>query len=405
MNKLPPVIEIDPKTTPIPEDYEGRLLARFPFEIKTKLIVHRDDKLPAPAATALTKDGDHVLVVYNPYLVYGCEKMGVEPSAVGIHEMYHYLYGHTHIDEKEREKLDNTRLLVSADCEANSYLLDLQKEPFVWPGKFQLPDKLRWYDYYKILPQEVKTPQTFSIQWMKGGKPQGDPQQVPSMCSAGLSKEEQDQIERILKKVAKSKGFDLESNPQPPRKIDDVPAVKRIERGIRSALDRILGQELDALQEKAHTLVRPHKWKEPGYPGKQRKAGPKLVFAVDCSGSTTGAQQRAYYGIVRRLLKEYKAIVLEFDDEIKHVGRKPTCNEWGGGTNFQVVQKWVRTHRSDAVIWFTDAGGSFDNKQPNDPTNIFILTDPTQHQFAEQYGRVIPYKMEDEEYVEDNPGI
>lgn len=386
-----PTVTIDKATLVLPDDaYEGDLLARFPFEMRTKIIVQRLDDFPAPAATALTKGGDHILIIYNPYLIYGCVQQGVDVQSIGIHEMYHYLYGHTHIHEPE--KLDRTRMLVATDCEVNSYLLDLQRDPFVYPAKYKLPDKLRWHEYYKTLPEEVKNPTAFKIQFMKSdGTPDGDPIEVPGICSAGMSEEQKQQVKDALEKLAKAHGHSLEDNPAPPRPVTRAPVVKRVDRGIRAAIERVLGQELDVLHEKAHTRQRPHKWKADGYPGKRRQIGPKLAFVIDCSGSTSGAQQEAYYAITRRLLKEYKATVIEFDTQIRHVGPRPTCKEWGGGTDFTCVQRYAAQHKFDALIWFTDAEGPFDKALGANQTNIVILTATHTEAFAKEWGRVINY--------------
>jgi len=379
------------------KEIEQKLIKKFPFEIKKKLIISQKDDFPAPAGTAMTKDHQHILLVYNAKLCQEVIDEGIPLETVGVHELYHYLFSHLYIQpvseiqtlidkaiktpenliEKEKEFLDKyqEKLLMSCDCEVNSYIPSLQRAPFCFPQMFDLPLYQSWDWYFEkiVVPPQPK------------GQGKG---QDHGKCSMGLPPEQRQALKDALKDTAKALGYDLEENPTPV-KLNPAPMPGRVKRGVRAAIERILGKELENCFEKARTFAKPHKFKEDGYPGRKLIEGPKLIFAIDCSGSTTGEQQKSYYEITRRLLKEYNATVIEFDDKIKHIGKKPSFTQWGGGTSFEPVQKKAKEMGVDAVIWFTDACGSWDQDLALGIKHIVILSDKSGESYAEKMGKIV----------------
>lgn len=375
------------------KEIEQKLIKKFPFEIKKKLIITQVDDFPAPAGTAMTKDHQHILLVYNEKLCQEMVDQGVPIEAIGVHELYHYLFSHLYIrpvkeiqdlidkaikdekslSEKEHEFLEKyqEKLLISCDCEVNSYLPSLHRPPMAYPQAFNLPLYQSWDWYFDNI---VIPPQP------KGKK--------SAPCSMSLTPEQKESLKGAIKSVAKSLGYDLEENPTPV-KLQKTQAPARVKRGVRAAIERILGKELENCFEKARTFAKPHKYKEDGYPGRKLIEGPKLIFAIDCSGSTSGEQQKSYYEITRRLLKEYNATVIEFDNDIKHIGRQPSFTQWGGGTSFEPVQEKAMELKADAVIWFTDAQGSWDKDLALGMKHIVILSDESGKSYAEKMGRIV----------------
>lgn len=389
------------------QELEQKLIRKFPFEIRKKMVLREVVDLPAPAATAMTEDKRTVLVFYNTELLLEAGK-DVDIETIGVHEMYHYLFAHTYIDppqkyldmwknidtldEKQKEELSNhnQKRLAATDCEVNSFIGVLQRDPYCYPQKFKLPLAKSWDWYYDNLPDNPLEQKCAGGKDCEHGQPQdgcGGQKKMRVLCSEGLSPEQKKALRQAMEKEAKSMGYDLEPNPTPVK--NGPPPPQRVKRGVRAAIERILGQELHNKFERTRSFTRPHKWKEDGYPGKVRMIGPKLMFAIDCSGSTTGAQQKSYYAITRRLLKEYPAVVVEFDDAIKHVGKRPSFTEWGGGTNMQPVQKKAKELGVDAIVWFTDAHGSWHKPDPA-IKDIIVLTDKSGLETAKIQGRVVP---------------
>ena len=331
--------------TPIKE----QLLKAFPIHLRKRVIIQEIENLPAPAASAITDCGK-ILILFSEPKLHEVEKQGVDIKTVGIHELYHYLFNHLELNKDK--KLDPKRLNIACDCEINSFIPALKREPFAFPEAFRLPPKQTWNWYLDKLPKDIE--------------------QQQSLCSMGLTEEEKKQLGKILKEEMEKRGFKAGTGQKEP--IDTKPReIKRIPRGLTAALERNIQQSCHNRFEKALTFSKPHKWKDDGTPGRKRIKGPKLAFCIDCSGSTTGEQQKQYYGLVRRMLKEYEATVIEFDDGIRHVGKKPTCKEWGGGTSFKEPQALVEKGNFDAVVWFTDGEGEW-TKKSNRVQYLYLFT-------------------------------
>ncbi len=332
----------------------------FHIGVRSKLIFKEEPNLPAAAASCLTEQG-FILILYNPDRLKDYDEALI-PS-IASHELYHYLFDHlSHAIKAMKDKTkDQQKVLMACDCEVNSHLPELCFGDHVWPEKFDLAKYLDWETYYALLPDPPPS-QTITVE-----------------CSLG----EAEEIMERLKEAAEKGGYTLKKIKSPPTK--PVRPIKSSVSGIRNQIERLMGQMLDARISKQRMACKPHKWKRGGY-GKAKRYQPRLAFLIDCSGSTTGEQVKKYYSLVRQLIKEYAATVIEFDDEIKHVGKRPSFKSWGGGTVFAKPAKYCNARAFDAVIWFTDGDGDMVKTKAK---SLFVLTNKNRTDYITKFGKVL----------------
>lgn len=332
--------------------------------LRPSLIIREIPGLPAPATTALSKDDKFILVLWSrPQL----ERLLREEPTISLqdvvnHEIYHGIFGHIWI--KDRKQYEPRKLNIACDCQVNSEIEVFQKDRFAHPGMYKLPLQQHWEEYYKSLPDQ--------------------PEQPSYTCS--MSEETVEAIQKEMDAFAEKHGLEIKKGTNPIRHTPQVLAANNY-RGIRAAIDRLIGQDLSQTMDKRTSARRTHKWKDDGK-GKIRGIGPKLCFAMDCSGSTTGEQVDKYFSLIRRLSKEYSATVIEFDDEIRSVGKAPSGKSWGGGTNFDKVVTYINTHKFDGSIWFTDGEAELSSK-PHGKL-VWVLSNTSRTDWCEQSGKVVP---------------
>ena len=113
-------------------------------------------------------------------------------------------------------------------------------------------------------------------------------------------------------------------------------------------------------------------------PGRRRQpAKPKIMAVIDTSGSITAPLLQMIDGELARLAKAYTVKVVECDAMIHSVYEyKPIKKVKGGdGTDFcpPFEKDFLRQHRPDLVVYFTDGFGSAPDKAPRVPV-IWCLT-------------------------------
>lgn len=309
------------------------LLSGWPYAARKQAIIAVRDDLPAPAATRLTRCGRYMVLV-NPRLLAAC---GVAPALVGRHELGHVDLLHVYADVKALEPL---RTNVAMDCEVNSHLHELHRDPFVWPARFNLPDGEDWEWYYAALPNEEH-----------------------SSIHCSMSQEVREAVEQAIAEELQARGLKAADG-----KAESMPSpsTRSVCKSVARRIAEHVGRRFDKEFEK-HTANRPHKWRE-DRPGKAARYAPRIVYAMDCSGSVGLEEVKRYAGWVRWLTREYDGLVVEFDSEVRHLARAPSGKYWGGGTDFRPVYALP----ADLYVFFTDAEGPWPAAKPRD--TLVVLT-------------------------------
>ena len=113
-------------------------------------------------------------------------------------------------------------------------------------------------------------------------------------------------------------------------------------------------------------------------PGKRRRGGlPNVLSVIDTSASLGPDLLELISAELARLTCDYKVTVAECDAEIQRVYQyRPICSVVGrGGTDLRppLAPEFLRKHRPDVVIYFTDGFGPAPNEPPGLPV-LWCLT-------------------------------
>lgn len=274
-----------------------------------------------------------ILLVYNPDRLRQITTTHPLQHIVW-HELFHYIFGHVY-EPPATDAAYAKKRNVAMDCQINSYIdwTPGQITTIAHPTNWGLPIKLTWREYMDLLPELPEAPQD-------------------SACS--MDNQGDGEMSRALEEAAVAEGHTLDVRPPAPTKN----APRGRTRNILSQVTRVLEEEA-GYYSRYRSLTRPHKTKGVGYAGRKKAAQPKVMVALDASGSISTEQHSAFMATIRRLMSEIRPLIVEFDDSIRHIGRGLSGKYWGGGTNFELVQNLATTRGYDTIIWFTDCEGSF----------------------------------------------
>lgn len=311
----------------IPHYYRKRVIFK---EVKQNTI----NGNPFIAGVRGLNNNSLLLFMYNLENLEHMQTLGASLELIVWHELYHYLFGHLYVDPTAYKQ---PRLNIAMDCEINSYLLIPEEiaPSLAVAGNYALPTHKTWQYYYEHLPEDV-----------------GQPQDMPG-CS--MDKGQQDAITELAGTLVGDE-YSLDTTALPPTPV--IAHKYPNARGLTAAIDRVLTAEA-GYYSRDRSLTKPHKTKGIGYAGKKRNEQPRVLIALDSSGSITSEMHRAFCSSIRRLCTDLQPTIIEFDDCIRHVGRKLSGKYWGGGTNFETVQEYAIAHTYNTIIWFTDCEGSF----------------------------------------------
>lgn len=123
----------------------------------------------------------------------------------------------------------------------------------------------------------------------------------------------------------------------------------------------------------------------------RRPTKPRVMAVIDTSRSVSRETLRTISGELGRLARSYEVLVVECDAAVRAVypWRGPIQSVRGrGGTDFRpaLAAEFLRTHRADLVIYFTDGHGQPPARRPVVPV-VWCLT--TQGQQPVDWGRVV----------------
>lgn len=126
-------------------------------------------------------------------------------------------------------------------------------------------------------------------------------------------------------------------------------------------------------------------------PGRQRRGDrPKIMAVVDTSGSITPALLELINAELARLARSHAVTVVECDARIHSVYRyRPIRSVTGrGGTDLRppFAPEFLREHRPDLIVYFTDGHGPVPDRPPRPPV-IWCVT--PQGKRPADWGRVV----------------
>jgi predicted metal-dependent peptidase len=347
-----------------------RIASRYPFHAALLGKFKVTAQLSIGTMAVAAREGA-VSLMHAPDFVLGLPM--AELGGVLLHEVHHVLFGHLAMSPKDYP--DRFALTVAQEVTANEYI----REPF--PGGVllkdfpQLPPNESTEERYHRLydPNRATTKAVVTLDnhepWQEGKQTSQAVWEVVQEAASevDISRLPKGLREAIGKLAGDNSGSDLES--LLPSKEGTVDWTAR--------LRRYAGQVLE---------VRPVYTRPPRrfpemvgiLPGQARQAcRPKVMAVIDTSGSITPELLTQINGELTRLAKRHTVTVCECDCVIHRTyPYKPLTAVCGrGGTDLRppLERDFLRKHKPDVIVYFTDGYGPAPDRPPGVPVIWCLL--------------------------------
>jgi len=360
-----------------------KLAARYPFHVA---VLERLRLTPEPrvGTMGVTVVGEDVLLLYDPGFVLGLpiDELG----GVLLHEVHHVVLGHVLTDP--RDYPDQWARTVAEEITVNEFV----KEPLP-PGGIildlfpDLPTLESTAERYERLKKVKKRFPISSPPALVGTEGSGglhttddhgvwqqaleDPEAALEVIGTALieavAEAGTDSLPEALQDALEALGCGDTAGNEEYR----LRGNRRGHLDWRSLLRRYVGEVL----EPDASLARPPR-RFPELvgivPGRARQAvKPEVMAVIDTSGSITNSLLEMIDGELRLLARSSSVTVAECDAEIHRAYRYRRLESvtGRGGTDFRppLEAKFLREHRTDLVIYFTDGFGPAPEKAPRVP--------------------------------------
>ena len=291
------------------------------------------------------------------------------------HELMHLLFQHVVLDDY----YENHELLnIACDLEVNSYIPALQHEPFIYPAMFNMPERMgvKWYyenaiEYAKKAGYDLKA--FIELQSIKNHKFWKD--------FADLSDAEKELVKQQINSQAKH------SAEQVMKQAGSIPdCFKEYINGLfkdreaifnwKSYFRRVIGNSIESFIKS--TRYRPSK-RFKGNPGNTLKFKPKVLVAVDTSGSVSNNELSDFFTEIDHLHKSGITVdILEFDTRITNKFTYKNRNQkieicGRGGTDVSEAWNYYSNHPEySTFVIFTD--GYLNYNLPHRKNVIWIIS-------------------------------
>lgn len=312
--------------------------------------------------------------------------------AVIQHELGHIMFKHITSSEYFGDK---EHFNIAADCNVNSYIPILQKDPFVYPAKYNLPNEKGTKWYYEQIPKDNRedNSEEDNQNGNQRGKPQFDHKQ-PNIGSHESWKDFQDlseaekqlvenQIDYQAKHVAEQVQKMAGSIPGEFRGyIDSLFEIKPQVFNWKSYFRRVIGNLITS--DLYLTKMRPSR-RFPDGRGVRFKKKPSVLVGVDTSGSVSDSELEDFFSEIHHLWKSgVKVTVAQIDTQIQHIEEyNGTFNKkiFGrGGTEFTDLINFYNDNKKDfsTIVIFTD--GYVSLNLPPFRNGVWVITSNGSHQ-------------------------
>lgn len=403
-----------------------RLAGKYPFHAKT---LERFDLRPRPAVGTMgvTLAGDDILLLYNPAFVLTTPLRQL--IGVLLHEVHHCVFGH--LLAKPADYPDHWARTVAEEVSVNEFVTEPLPEGGITLDQFPaLPPLESTGQRYRRLrrerqrfPLSLPTVVTVGSTGGSGSQAAGNSGQSSQGGKTGQPKDrtgvvvddhsvwleaaqDPQRAEAALKAVLQDAAIDVGAAMVPDYLRDALGVIgvghapgcgqydlSGNERGTLDwvqLLRRYVSQELAVQPD----FLRPSR-RFPELvgivPGRRRRGSrPRILAAIDTSGSITPELLELISAELARLAGEHSITVVECDTKIHKVyPYKPIRTVHGrGGTDLRppLAAEFLRTHHADMVIYFTDGFGPAPDKPPHVPVLWCLAPDGEQ---PAKWGRAI----------------
>ena len=282
------------------------------------------------------------------------------------HEISHILFRHLWMVEDFE---DADRFNIACDMEVNSYIEDI---PFGWytADLYKYPSKCGTKWYYEHVPPQPNPPQNHNWKDFRN-------------CSNAEKQLIQNQIDHIARSVAENVEKMHGTIPGCFKEyIDGLFAKRPAVFNWKSYFRRVVGNSIKSFMKS--TRYRPS-FRFKDQPGNVLKFKPKILVAVDTSGSISNNELIEFFSELKHLHKSGVSIdVVEFDTIIQnkfvYKGDKTKIEICGGGgTDATEAFKYYIEHRCySTLVIFTDGCLSID--LPHAHNVVWVISSNGAHQ-------------------------
>lgn len=288
--------------------------------------------------------------------------------AILKHEAGHIIFGHLTMQEAFPNK---KHFNICADVNVNSYIEDLPPNACT-ADKYGVPPMCGTKWYYENIPEEKDQDPPENHNW-------DDFQN----CSDAEKQLIQNQIDHIVKQTAEQVQKMCGNIPgQFKEYIDGLFAKKPAVFNWKNYFRRVVGNSIRSYIKS--TRYRPSK-RFKGQPGNVLKFKPKVLVAVDTSGSVSNDELQDFFSEVEHLYKSGVCVdVIEFDtcvtSKFEYKGAKTEIPITGrGGTDATDAVNYYIQHREySTLVIFTD--GYLSINLPKAQNMIWVITSNGCHQ-------------------------
>lgn len=313
-------------------DARKLLVDKFPwFAVPLQRMYTKiSDKVPTAGVT-VDKHYNVILIVNPTY----AESLPLKHLAgVLAHEVLHVVLNHIIRGKKFENK---GKFNAAADIALNQYIdRSCLPDNALYPEIFNLPLNLTADQYYDLLPNDVDYRQNEmdSHDWDEIEKlPKAAQQEIARrMRKAGVGSNE---LDNLLKELTEPK-------------VD-----------WRQVLANFVASSIS--RETEYTRTRANRRLGFFAEGEKKKYTPKILVAVDESGSVDDEMLTAFISEIKKIetLYQEEFTVVRFTDTISHVSKTvDNVRHSTGGTDFQAVIDYASENGCEALIIFTDGYAS-----------------------------------------------
>ena len=309
-----------------------------------------------------------------------------EQLAILRHELSHILF--KHITSSEYFD-DHDKFNIAADCEVNSYIPILQKDPYCYPARWNLENNKGTKFYYENLPDEPDQPNDGN----EGNNGDSSNSYDPNDSYASwkdfqdLSDTEKQLIENQIDYQAKNTAETCQkligSLPGELKEyLDSLFKIKPQIFNWKAYFRRVIGNLITS--ELYLTRMRPSR-RFPDSRGVKFKRKPHVLVGVDTSGSISDEELEDFFSEIYYLWKSgVKVTIAQIDTKIEHIEEyngKFNKEIYGrGGTEFTDLINYYNERKKDfsTLVIFTD--GYVSLNLPPFRNGVWVITKNGQHQ-------------------------
>lgn len=371
-----------------------RLAHKYPFHVA---VLERFTMVPRPAVgtMAVAISGDDVLLLFNPEFVLGT--LADELAGVLLHEVHHVVLRHVLADPADYP--DQWARTVAEEVTANEFIVEPLPDNAIRLEQFPSLRSMQSTDErYRRLVKRVRRPPISGPGTQSGGNRQhgtGRGTLDDHSVWEEESVEDPTRSEAAIRSVVQDAVFEVGHDAVPEELADTLGEMgvgnksgasqQELDGGRRGRVDwrRLLRRYIGQLFEVRPVFNRPPR-RFPELvgimPGKCRQHDkPKVMAVIDTSGSVTPDLLELIDAELGRLARHYTVTVVECDVVIHAVYpyRPLTAVHGRGGTDLRppFEQDFLRKHRPDLLIYFTDGFGPAPARPPRVPVIWCLVPD------------------------------